>query len=187
MKGADQKAALIDSAMTLFHDRGYAHTGTRDIAAAAHVPQGSFTNHFRSKETIGVAALDRYVARLSEAMQTTLADGSRPARERLLVYFDLIGDRIARAGWRRGCLIADLAAEVPAHSEVLRSRLSEVMRDQVSAFEAVVGEAIAGSDDVDLAAFIIAAWHGTLLRMKVERGPEPMQRFDRMLRRLLDG
>ena len=62
-----------------------------------------------------------------------------------------------------------------------------VMRDQAAAFEAVAGEAIAASDGVELAAFIVAARHGTLLSIKVERGPEPLQRFCRMLRRLLDG
>ena len=182
----DQRAALIESAARLFHRQGYANTGAREIAAAADVPQGSFTNHFRSKEALGVAALDCYFARLGETMQATLADHSRPAGERLLAYFDLVGERVAAADWRRGCLIADLAAEVPAHSEAMRNRLADVMNAQVSAFEAVLAEATAGRDQDDLAAFIVAAWHGTLLRTKVERGPEPLHRFRRMVRWLLE-
>ncbi len=186
MSERNQRAALIDSAERLFHQQGYANTGAREIAAAAGVPPGSFTNHFRSKEALGIAALDRYFARLGEAMQATLADRSRPAGRRLLDYFDLIGERAAAADWRLGCLIADLAAEIPTHSDVMRSRLADVMDAQVSAFEAVLVEATADHDQGDLAAFIVAAWHGTLLRMKVERGPEPLHRFRRVVRRLLE-
>jgi hypothetical protein len=37
----------------------------------------------------------------------------------------------------------------------------------------------------DLAAFLLAAWHGTLLRMKVERNSAAVDRFRRMLSSLL--
>ncbi|HEY1887208.1 MAG TPA: TetR family transcriptional regulator C-terminal domain-containing protein, partial [Roseiarcus sp.] len=38
----------------------------------------------------------------------------------------------------------------------------------------------------DLAGFLLAAWHGTLLRMKVERNSTSLDRFRRMLATLLD-
>jgi hypothetical protein len=38
---------------------------------------------------------------------------------------------------------------------------------------------------MDRAAFLVAAWQGTLLRLKVERNGEPIRRFRRMLPRLL--
>jgi TetR/AcrR family transcriptional repressor of nem operon len=41
---------------------GYNGTSVRDIVAAAGVPQGSFTNHFRTKEAFA-AALTRSVDR----------------------------------------------------------------------------------------------------------------------------
>ncbi len=186
MKKLGQKKALIDSATTLFHHNGYANTGARDIAAAAGVPQGSFTNHFRSKDVLGVAALDSYFEQLGEILRATLEDHSSTPEDRLLGYFELIAARLAAAGWRRGCLIPDLAAEIPVHSEVIRLRLSEVMVEQVSAFEAVVAEIVSKDEARDLAAFIVSAWHGTLLRMKVERSPEPVNGFLRVVRRLIE-
>ena len=43
---------------------GYEGATVRDICAAAGAPQGSFTNHFRSKEAFAQEVLDRYFANL---------------------------------------------------------------------------------------------------------------------------
>lgn len=176
---------MIESAASLFHRQGYTATGAREIAAVAGVPPGSFTNHFRSKEGLASAALDRYFARLGDAMRKTLGDRSRPAGERLSAYFDLIGGRLAEAGWQHGCLIPDLATEASAFGDALRDRLADVMREQVAAFQAVLDELAVDTGTSDLATFIVAAWHGTLLRMKVERSAEPVERFERVLRTLI--
>ena len=44
---------------------------------AAGVPQGSFTNHFRSKEAFGILVLDRYAERIDAIMRETLGDDTR--------------------------------------------------------------------------------------------------------------
>ena len=40
--------------------KGYVGAGVRDIVAEAPAPQGSFTNHFRSKEEFAREVLDLY-------------------------------------------------------------------------------------------------------------------------------
>lgn len=180
-----QRNALLDTGLRLVHERGFAATGVREIAAAAGVPQGSFTNHFRSKEAFGVLLLNRYVERLEMLMDATLRDVGRPPRERLRAYFDEIERLLAGAGWRTGCLVPDLAGEVPVHSETLRRRLCDVIERQTAAFEValhgLLGADKAGDGARDLAAFILAAWHGTLLRMKVEQNPTALLAFRRVL------
>jgi len=44
--------------MQTVHERGFASAGLREITAKAGVAQGSFTNHFASKDEFGVAVLD---------------------------------------------------------------------------------------------------------------------------------
>lgn len=44
------RAALLDAAMTLFHDRGYIATTADDVAAAIGQTKGAFYFHFTSKE-----------------------------------------------------------------------------------------------------------------------------------------
>jgi TetR/AcrR family transcriptional repressor of nem operon len=183
----DQREALLDAGVRIVHARGLAATGVRDIAIAARVPRGSFTNHFRSKEAFGLLVLDRYAERIDAIMRETLGDDTRAPAERLMAYFDRISKSAAEAEWRRGCMVPDLAGEIAFHDEAMRARLCAVLAQQSARFESVVR--LLRSDEAgaaDLAAFLLAAWHGTLLRMKVERNGTALDRFRRMLARLLD-
>jgi TetR/AcrR family transcriptional regulator, transcriptional repressor for nem operon len=184
----DQREALLDAGVRVVHARGLAATGVRDIAIAARVPQGSFTNHFRSKEAFGILVLDRYAERIDAIMRETLGDDTRAPAERLRAYFDRISKSAAEAEWRRGCMVPDLAGEIAFHDDVLRVRLCAVLAQQSAQFEKVVRLARPGDEGAaaDLAAFLLAAWHGTLLRMKVERNGTALDRFRRTLTTLLD-
>ena len=59
------------------HERGYAGASVRDIVQAAGVPQGSFTNHFASKEAFGLEILDLYFATSCEVRRETLGNLDR--------------------------------------------------------------------------------------------------------------
>ena len=183
-----QREALLDAGVRVVHARGLAATGVRDIAIAARVPRGSFTNHFRSKEAFGLLVLDRYAEKIDAIMRETLGGDTRAPAERLKAYFDRISKAAAEAEWRRGCMVPDLAGEIAFHDEAMRARLCAVLAQQSARFESVVRLLRPGDEAgaADLAAFLLAAWHGTLLRMKVERNGTALDRFRRMLARLLD-
>lgn len=178
---------LIASGVTTLHERGYAACGIREITGAAGVPQGSFTNHFRSKEAFAIAVLDRYFGQLEAIMAATLRDEARPPLDRLRGYFDAIGAILEAAGWRHGCLIANMGLEAPEHSEAIRERLVGIFAALTLPFADAVraaqttGDGRGDCEAGDLAAFVLSAWHGTLLRMKVERSAEPVERFKRVL------
>ncbi|MGA0598734.1 TetR/AcrR family transcriptional regulator [Enterovirga sp. CN4-39] len=183
----DQREALLEAGLAVVHSQGFVGTGVREIAAAANVPQGSFTNHFRSKEGFGLLVLDRYFERLDAIMQATLANPALAPEARLWAYFDTIGEALSEADWQRGCMVVDLAAEIPARSDAIRERLVSMLGQQSAQFEAVL-RLIQPEEDgaaADLAAFILAAWQGTLLRMKTERSGEAVARFRRVLARLI--
>jgi TetR/AcrR family transcriptional regulator, transcriptional repressor for nem operon len=185
----NQREALLEAGLRVVHARGgLAATGVRDIAVAAGAPHGSFTNHFRSKEAFGILVLDRYAERIEAIMRETLGDDARPPAERLRAYFDRIAASAAEAQWRRGCMVADLAGEIGFHDDALRARLIAVLAQQSAQFEKVVRLIRPGDKNgaADLAGFLLAAWHGTLLRMKVERSASALDRFRRMLGPLLD-
>ena len=178
---------LLNSGVSTVHERGFVASGIRDITAAAGIPLGSFTNHFRSKEDFGIAVLDRYVERVEALFDATLRDESRPPVERLRAYFDAVTALLAGAGWRHGCLIGNLSLEATEHSELIRARLSEVFGSLTRSFAAAVraaqeaGQARTDLDAEDMAAVLLSAWQGAMLQMKVVRGPEPLDRFRRVL------
>jgi len=60
---------IIDAASRAFSERGFRAASTRDIAARAGVNQGLITYHFRSKERLWKAALDRIFEGLAGTLQ----------------------------------------------------------------------------------------------------------------------
>ena len=51
---------ILRAGLPVMFRSGYHRASVRGICAAAGAPQGSFTNHFRSKEAFAVEVLDQY-------------------------------------------------------------------------------------------------------------------------------
>src|SRR5579872_2918760 len=99
------KDAILDAGLKAMFRTGYNGTSVRDIAAAANAPQGSFTNHFRSKEAFALEVLDRYFAYVQTLVADALDDPKRSPRRRLKRYLDVITGKLAADEFMRGCLI----------------------------------------------------------------------------------
>ena len=177
---------ILDAGLRVMFHKGYIGSGIREIAAEATAPQGSFTNHFRSKEEFAREVLDRYFDDLKQLAAETLKDESRTPRERLKRYLDAITERLARDGFRRGCLIGDLSLEAAPQSEMLRARLSEIFSEWLASFAACIAEGQTANEIAttiapeELAEFLLCSWEGAILRMKVQRTVEPLERFKRI-------
>jgi TetR/AcrR family transcriptional regulator, transcriptional repressor for nem operon len=178
---------ILDAGLKVMVRKGYGGAGVRDIVAEASAPQGSFTNHFRSKEEFAREVLDRYFTELKRLVAEALGDAERRPRERLRRYLDLITDRLVEAEFSQGCLIGDFSLEAAPQSEVLRTRLAEIFAEWRAPFAACIaegqgaGEIAATFAPHDLAEFLLSSWEGAILRMKVERSPEPLERFKRIV------
>jgi len=177
---------ILKAGLKVMFDKGYVGAGVRDIVAAAPAPQGSFTNHFRSKEEFAREVLDLYFDYTKGLVAEALSDASLTARERLRRYLDLITSRLAKAEFTRGCLIGDFSLEAAPQSEMLRARLAEIFSEWRAPFAACIaegqmaGEIAATFAPLDLAEFLVSSWEGAILRMKVERNAEPLERFKRI-------
>ena len=177
---------ILQAGLKVMYRDGYVGAGVRDIVAEAAAPQGSFTNHFRSKEAFAHAVLDRYFDDLKQVVAEALDDRSRTPRQRLARYLDIITERLARAAFRRGCLIGDFSLEAAPQSEMLRARLAEIFAEWRAPFAAciaeaqAIGEIAATFPPEELAEFLLASWEGAILRTKVERTAEPLERFKRI-------
>ena len=177
------REGILNAGLRLMFQSGYQGAGVRDICAAAGAPQGSFTNHFRSKETFASEVLDRYFAHVKTAVSEALNDKTLTPRQRLRRYLDIISSRLERDKWRRGCLIGDFSLEASPHSKLLRERLEAIFKEWRAPFATCIAEAQAAGeidskfDPIDLAEFLLASWEGAILRMKVERTPVALERF----------
>jgi TetR/AcrR family transcriptional regulator, transcriptional repressor for nem operon len=162
---------------------GYHAASVRDICAAAGAPQGSFTNHFRSKEAFAVEVLDRYFDYLKGLIGEALADESLTPRQRLKRYLNIITGKLERDRWMIGCLIGDFSLQVSSHSKLLRQRLDAIFQEWRTLFASCIaaaqsaGEVDSQFEAKELAEFLLASWEGAILRMKVERSPAALERF----------
>lgn len=177
---------ILDAGLKVMFRKGFVGAGVRDIVAEASAPQGSFTNHFRSKESFAREVLDRYFEHVKGLIAQTLGDDRLSPRERLRRYLDLITERLAADRFTRGCLIGDFSIEAAPVSPLLRERLGEIFAEWRKPFADCIaqaqaaGEIAAEFDPVDLAEFLLASWEGAILRMKVDGTSEPLERFKRI-------
>lgn len=180
------RADILQAGLRTMFRMGYNGCGVRDIVSEAGLPQGSFTNHYRSKEAFAAEVLDVYFEHVKELVGQTLDDVSRTPRERLRRYLDLITRRLRDDGFTRGCLIGDLSLEAPQHSELLRQKLITIYDEWRKPFSACIAQAQAAGEIADtfrandLADFLLSSWEGAILRMKVERSAAPLERFKRI-------
>ncbi len=78
---AATKTAVLNSAITLFGQNGYAHTSTRSIASHADISVGLMYHYFDSKESLLRAVFDHCMLRLSSGDALAFMDA--PAAQRM--------------------------------------------------------------------------------------------------------
>src|ERR1700719_988412 len=98
MPRPSHRTKILTEGLKVVHERGFAGASVIDIVQAAGVPQGSFTNHFTSKEAFGLEVLELYFPQGSELMRETLRNDALPPLQRLVAYIDGTKDRLNRNG-----------------------------------------------------------------------------------------
>lgn len=178
---------ILESGLRVVHERGFSGASVRDIVQAAGVPQGSFTNHFGTKEAFGLEILDLYFANSRSVIADSLLNTSLPPLERIARYVDANRDHILLDGMRNGCLLGNFTAEVVDQSESMRLKLVEIFGEIRGSLTVCLKDAQAAGDidaeaDVDsLGRFIISSLQGAILIAKAERSTAPVENFKTLL------
>lgn len=178
---------LLKAGLRVVHERGFASASVRDIVKAAGVPQGSFTNHFESKEAFGLEVIDLYFARIRALMAETLLNETRPPLARLAAYIDANQESLCRDDLKLGCLVGNFTAETGAHSDAVRDKLNGTFVELQQALSACLraaaaaGEITADTDCDEVAGFIMSSMQGATLLAKATRSKAPVERFKRIL------
>ncbi|WP_449600267.1 TetR/AcrR family transcriptional regulator [Paenibacillus sp. Marseille-Q9583] len=80
----ERRNEIIDAAEELFSQKGFDGTSTNDILEKVGIARGTLYHHFKSKEDIMDALIERYSVRLLGAAQEIAADKSIPVVERII-------------------------------------------------------------------------------------------------------
>lgn len=111
---------LLKEAETLARTRGYAAFSYADLAERVGIRKASVHHHFPTKEALGVALIDGYLANFQSALSDVLEEETS-ARRRLLAYSGFFSESL-RDGLMPLC--AALSAEVVALPHSMQARVS---------------------------------------------------------------
>jgi TetR/AcrR family transcriptional repressor of nem operon len=184
---ASNREKLLTEGLRVVHEHGFGASSVRDIVQAAGVPQGSFTNHFASKEAFGLEIVENYYAMTNAGVIATLRNDALPPLARLRQWIERQLAYLEEAEMRKGCLYGNMAAEASEQSEAIRARIvrafAENQESVAYCLRAAVdaGELSATTEIVEVAGFIVSSLQGAILVAKAQRSPVPIERLLRVL------
>jgi TetR/AcrR family transcriptional regulator, transcriptional repressor for nem operon len=187
MARPSHREKILAEGLKVVHERGFGGASVRDIVRAAGVPQGSFTNHFASKEAFGLAILNLYFTTSRQVIDETLRNDAMAPLDRLAAYIDRAIAPDGHEDPHNGCLIGNFSAEVVDHSELMRLRLVEIFAETRAAIAYALTAAVEAGDlrkgfDVEgVAEFILSGLQGAILMAKAERDCGAVHRFKDLL------
>lgn len=155
---------VLERAMRLFWERGYAATSIQDLVEATGVNRASLYGTFGDKQRLFVAAVDHYVAQLSARRLDTLR---RPGSAKAAIrdYFDQMIAFAEGEGRGLGCLLTNSTVELAPHDEAIAHTLRASLERVEAAFEATIRRGQAqGEIPPDKGARALARYFVTLIQ-----------------------
>lgn len=186
MSQRDTREALLKAGLELFLEGGYDFVGTNAILERAKAPRGSFYHHFEDKQAFALDVARYYYEQHLPVLDRVLSDETRTPRARLRHYFETLSQAYQQHQWSGGCLLGMLGQELADRDAGAREALSGLFgrwRHRLAACLREAregGELEAGMDCDELAGFLIDAWEGALMQMKLKKSGAPLEAFLRV-------
>ena len=175
MPRPSHKDKIIEAGLAVFHENGYHASGVQTVVDHAGVPKGSFYNHFKSKDELGLEVLGAYWSE-SEAMRAALRDPDVKPLDRIEAHL------AAFTVTQSGCLVGNFTSEM-ANEPQFREALREVYASWIADFETCIAEgqkdgSIRKDETAEaLAEFIVTALEGSVLKRKIEDNTQNLLNF----------
>lgn len=181
----DTRNALISAGLREMLRGGYDSVGIASVLSSTGVPKGSFYHYFDSKEAFGCAIIEAYRDKWRSARRATFERVDLSPLERLRAHFTDLEQDITAQDELGGCLLGNLAQLMAARSDRLRDAIEagflEWQQDLVDVLRAArsAGELPPSCDPEDVAALVIEAYEGAIVRAKAQASLAPLTRFRR--------
>jgi AcrR family transcriptional regulator len=147
-----RRKRIIDAAWRCVARGGYRNLSVDDVCAEAGLSKGAFYTYFDQKQDLLVALLEDDAAGLSDLVSD--AAGQAGGIEQIRRFMAALVDRGSDTAAVQ--LRADLWAEI-ASDEALRARFLETMQQRRARLAALIGDAVAAGELVDVPANAMAA------------------------------
>lgn len=175
----ETKQRLLETGLQLMLAHGYHALGVQGLLDATGIPKGSFYHHFASKEDFALQAIDAYMGKVHQLLDTTLGDSRVPPLARIRGFFEQVRTAYESEGFL-GCFLGALGQELSGASDVFRRKIDGCIariagRLAVCLEEARIrGDLSAATDPKAMADVLVNAWEGAALRSRLTRTAEPL-------------
>lgn len=169
----DARDRAIATAERLFRIQGYTATGLTQILEESGAPKGSFYFHFpRGKAQLAEEAIDHYIAGRLAVLRTISGNTMGDALKFVQQLFSAFAAEMVAADFQYGCLMQNLANELPAIDAELTRRVARGFVDSTEVIsEHFRGCGFAPARASSTAAALVAALEGARTIARLERTP----------------
>lgn len=137
----DSKTRLLEAAIDLIRQRGFAATTVDELCQTAAVTKGAFFHHFDSKQELGVAAADYWAEMTGALFERAPYHDCNDPFDRLMAYIafrrDLIDGEVAKFT----CLVGTMAQETYASHPAIRDACAASILGHAATLEADIAAA----------------------------------------------
>jgi TetR/AcrR family transcriptional regulator, transcriptional repressor for nem operon len=185
-KQSQTRQRLIDSALYLFWERGFAGTSMSDLLSRAEVNSGSFYHFFDSKEALLKAVLELYLEALGPQIVAPAHALTSDPIERIFAILAGYRQRILKTNCQYGCPLGRLALEIDPENRPAHALIAENFRGWIGAVRDCLEEAkdriIEGTDLDSLATYVLVVMEGAVMLTRSYGAVEPFDLAVRQLR-----
>lgn len=139
------KEKILDSALRLFQQDGYLSTSVDEIIADAGVSKGSFYHAFKSKEMLGIEAIEHYLAHVISVLRDGDYHQVDDPLERVIAYIRHSESK-ADELWCDGCMMGNFTTDLARHHPSVRSKLKQLFTEMESQLVALFEPMVATID-----------------------------------------
>ena len=122
-KAERTKQFILETAATIYNEKGLAGTGVDDILAATQLTKGCLYSHFENKEDLTLQVADYLLQKSCDGMKRLLS-GSGTVKERVFAYLDFYKVPL-RPPIQGGCPMFNMAVEADDNLPVIKRKVSE--------------------------------------------------------------
>ena len=124
MQKANVKPHIVEAADTLFYQNGYAFTSFADIAKAVNISRGNFYYHFKTKDEILHAVIEKRLKNTEEMLASWQEQGNSPA-QRIRCFIQILIANQAKIKLY-GCPVGTLTTEMAKLANPLAKEAQKV-------------------------------------------------------------
>jgi TetR/AcrR family transcriptional repressor of nem operon len=177
---------LVNSAVFLFWDRGFAGTSMSDLLAHSDVNSGSFYHFFESKEALLREVLDWYIRGLRPYIAEPAFQAADEPIARIFAILAGYRERILQTNFRYGCPIGRLALEIDPENQPAHQLIAQNFKNWVGVvcecLDQVAHRMPKGTDLDAVATYVLVIMEGGVMLSRSYGSVEPFDRAVSQLR-----